>query len=90
MNMSIESRSPMAASEPSTASGSGAAAGDPLDREDGVGSLSRRDIPDDNYLEIEKAIPSMTCTRVTVVTMVIVTTQGGVCLISSPHSDPRR
>ena len=49
MNMSIESRSPLAASEPSTASGSGAAAGDPLDREDGVGSLSRRDIPDDNY-----------------------------------------
>ena len=42
----------MASSEPSTASESGAAVGDPLDREDGVGSLSRRDIPDDNCFKI--------------------------------------
>ena len=44
----------MASSEPSTASESGAAVGDSLDREDGVGSLSRRDIPDDNLFKIQR------------------------------------
>ena len=35
------------------------------------------------------AVPKMTCTRLTVVTIKIVTTQGGVCVLSL-HSDQAR